>query len=127
MTAEISMTRRDTYLFVHIQGDPLTPEERRSTAARVLEEVADSNLDIVYHEDTHGVHPPTGWDYIARANFIATSDSRQRIAYVPPRQMPPEKIEFAQNVAKNQGLMIRIFSCVEDAIEWIGGREDDSA
>ena len=126
MAAKVSMSHRDAYLFVHIQGDPLTPEERRSTAAKVLDEIADGNLDIVYHEDTHGVQPPSAWDYIARANFIATSDSRQRIAYVPPKQMPPEKIEFAQNVAKNQGLMVRVFACVEDAIQWVESSQDDT-
>ena len=127
MTTEVSMTRRDAYLFVHMQGEPLTPEERRSTLTRVLDEVADSDLDIVVHEETCGVQPPTAWQYISRANFVATSDFRQRIAYVPPEQMPPDKLEFVVNAARNHGLEIRIFSSVQDAIKWIESREDDTA
>ena len=94
MTAEVSITRRDAYLFVHVQGDPLTPEERQSMLARMLNEAAQSNLDIVAHEETCGVQPPTAMQYISRANFAGTSDFRNRIAYVPPAQMPTDNLEF---------------------------------
>jgi hypothetical protein len=127
MTAEVSMTRRDAYLFVHVQGEPLTPEERQSTLTRMLDEVAESDLDIVVQEETCGVQPPTAWQYISRANFLGTSDFSQRIAYVPPKQMPPDKREFIVNAARNEGLEIRVFSRVEDAIKWIENREDKTS
>ena len=119
MAAEVAITQRDKYLFVHIQGDPLTLEERQSMVARTLGEAAASNLDIVVHEETSGVLPPTADQHISRANFLGTSDFRHRIAYVPSKQMPPEVLEFAINAARNQGRELRIFSRLEDAIKWI--------
>ena len=127
MATDVSLTRHDTHLFVHLQGDPLAPEERLAILTRSLQEVADSDLDIVYYEDTRGVQPPTPLQYISRANFVSTSDFRQRIAYVPPEQMPEENLEFARNVAENQGLELKVFSNVDDAISWIEHREDRGA
>ena len=119
MTAEVSITRRDVYLFVHVEGDPLTLEERQSMVAKVLTEAAESNLDIVVHEDTHGLLLLTAVEYFGRANFLATSDFRKRIAYVPPPEMPPETRELITNAARNQGHQVRLFARVKDAIKWI--------
>ena len=126
MASEVSITRRDAYLFVHVQGDPLTPEERRPFAAKILGDAAKSNLDIVVHEDTSGVQPLTAMEYICRANYLGTSDFRKRIAYVPPAEMPPDKREFIANAARTEGHEVRLFSRVEDAIAWIECREDDT-
>ena len=126
MASEISITRRDAFLFVHIQGDPVTGEERLSLFARMLGEAADANLDIVVHEDTPGAQPLTAERYIARANFLGTSDFRKRIAYVPPPGFPTDICELIENAAWNHARRIRLFSRVEDAIEWIEGREDDT-
>ena len=119
MAAEVCITRRDAYLFVHVEGDPLTPEERRSTVAKILTEAAESNLDIVVHEDTHGLLLLTAVEYFGRANFLATSDFRKRIAYVPPPEMPSETRELITNAARNQGHQVRLFARVKDAIKWI--------
>ena len=124
MASKISIAR---LLFVHIQGDPVTGEERRSLFARMLGEAADANLDIVVHEDTPGAKPRTAAEYIARANFLGTSGFRKRIAYVPPPGFPNEICELIENAAWNYGRRIRLFSRVEDAIEWIESREDDTA
>ena len=127
MASEISITRRDAFLFVHIQGDPVTGEERRSLFARMLDEAADANLEIVVHEDTPVAQPLTAEKYFARANFLGTSDFRKRIAYVPPPGFSSDTCELIENAAWNYGRRIRLFSRVEDAIEWIEGREDDTA
>ena len=127
MASDISITRRDAFLFVHIQGDPVTGEDRLSLFARMLGEAANANLDIVVHEDTPGAQPLTAERYIARANFLGTSDFRKRIAYVPPAGFPTDICELIENAAWNHARRIRLFSRVEDAIEWIEGREDDIA
>ena len=127
MASEISITRRDAFLFVHIQGDPVTGEERLSLFARMLGEAADANLDIVVHEDTPGAQPLTAERYIARANFLGTSDFRKRIAYVPPPGFPNNICELIENAAWNHARRIRLFSRIEDAIVWIEGGEDDTA
>ncbi len=92
MASEISITR---LLFVHIQGDPVTGEERRSLLVRMLGEAADANLDIVIHEDTPGTQPLTAEEYIARAHFLGLSSFRKRIAYVPPTGFPPNTCEVS--------------------------------
>ena len=125
MAYEVTVTHQDAYMFVHVQGDPLTLEERRSTVAKILTEAAESNLDIVVHEDTSGVQLLAAVEYIGRANYLGTSDFRKRIAYVPPVEMPPDTREFIANAARNQGHEVRLFSGVEDAIRWIELREDD--
>jgi hypothetical protein len=119
MAYEISVTHQDVYMFVHIQGDPLTLEERRSAVAKMLAEAAESNLDIVAHEDTHGWQPLAASEYFGRANFLATSDFRKRIAYVPPPEMPSDTHELIANAAKNEGHQVRVFPRVKDAIKWI--------
>ena len=123
MASKISIAR---LLFVHIQGDPVTGEERRSLFARMLGEAADANLDIVVHEDTPGAQPLTAEGYIARANFLGTSDFRKRIAYVPPPGFSTDTCELVENAAWNEGKSVRLFTRVEDAIEWIEGRGDDT-
>jgi hypothetical protein len=126
MASEVSVTRRDAYLFIHVQGDPVTPEERRSIVARTLGEAAELNLDIVVHEDTHGLQPLTAVEYFARANFLGTSDFKKRIAYVPPEGMPPDIRGLISNAARSEGREVRLFSHVEDAIKWIECRQDDT-
>jgi len=123
MASEISITR---LLFVHIQGDPLTGEERWSLFERMLGEAADANLDIVIHEDTPGTQPNTAAEYIARANFLGTTRFRKRIAYVPQPGFPPETCELIENAAWNEGKRVRLFTRVSDAIEWIEGQEHDT-
>jgi hypothetical protein len=124
MTSEISISR---ILFVHIQGDPLIGEERRSAFARALREAADANLDIVIHDDASGAQPLTATDYLARAHYLGVSDFKKRIAYVPPPGFPPSTCELIENAAWNEARKVKLFSRVEDAIRWIEGREDDTA
>jgi len=119
MAYEVTVTHQDVYMFVHIQGDPLTQEERRSAVAKILTEAAESNLDIVVHEDTHGLLVLAAVEYFGRANFLATSDFRKRIAYVPPPEMLSETRELITNAARNQGHQVRLFARVKDAIKWI--------
>jgi hypothetical protein len=126
MASEVSITRRDAYLFVHVQGDPLTKEERRSTAVRMLDEAIEANLDIVIHEDTPGGQPFTAAEYVGRANFLATTDFRKRIAYVPPAGMPFDTYELIENAAWNLGKKVRLFSRLKDAIKWIESPEEDT-
>ena len=123
MASKISIAR---LLFVHIQGDPVTGEERRSLFVRMLGEAADANLDIVVHEETPDAKPRTAAEYIARANFLGTSGFRKRIAYVPPPGFPTDTCELVENAAWNEGKSVRLFTRVEDAIEWIEGRGDDT-
>ena len=127
MASEISIERRDAFLFVHIQGDPLIGEERRSAFARVLCEAAEADVDIVIHDDASGAQPLTATDYLARAHYLGISDFKKRIAYVPPPGFPPSTCELIKNAAWNEGRKVRLFSCVEDAIRWIEGREDEIA
>ncbi len=126
MAAEISITRRDAYLFVHVQGDPMTPDERESAVVRMLGEAAEAKLDIVIHEDTQGVQPPTPLHYIGQANFLGASKFRKRIAYVPPAGMPRDNREFVVNAARNAGHEVKLFTRLEDATKWIEGHEDDT-
>ena len=126
MASEISIEPRDAFLFVHIQGDPLLGEERRSAFARVLSQADEANVDIVIHDDTPGV-PLTPVEYITRAHYLGVSDFKKRIAYVPPPGFPPSTCELIKNAAWNYGRKVRLFSCVEDAIRWIEGREDEIA
>ena len=126
MASEISIKRRDAFLFVHIQGDPVTGKERLSAFGRLLGEAAEANVDIVIHEDTPGAIPLAAAEYIARANYLGTSSFRRRIAYVPQPGFPPNTSELIENAAWNHARKVRLFSRVEDAIRWIEGREDDA-
>ena len=120
MASEIS-----TFLFVHIQGDPVTGDDRRSALGKVLSQAAEANVDIVIHDDTPGA-PLTPAEYIARANYLGTSDFRKRIAYVPPPGFSTGTCELIENAAWNHARKVKLFSRVEDAIRWIGDREDDT-
>ena len=117
MASEIS-----AFLFVHIQGDPLTGDERRSAFGKVLSQAAEADVDIVIHDDT----PLTAVEYFARANYLGISDFRKRIAYVPPPGFSTDTCELIENAAWNHARKVKLFSRVEDAIRWIGGRKDDT-
>ena len=127
MAAEISIELRDAFLLVHLQGDPLIGQKRQAAFAEVLGEAAEANVDMVIHEDTPGTQPLTAEEYIARAHFLGTSSFRKRIAYVPPTGFPPNTRELIENAAWNEGRRVRLFSRLEDAIEWIENRKDDFA
>ena len=126
MATDVSMTRHDTFLFVHVQGGLVTGEERHSLLAKILSEAIDANLDIVLHEDTPGGKPLPAEQYIARANFLGTSDFRKRLAYIPPPGFPLKTYELIENAAWNHARRVRVFSRVVDAIEWIE-RLDETA
>jgi hypothetical protein len=121
MASEISV-----FLFVHIQGDPVTGEERLSTFGKILGQANEANADIVIHDDTPGA-PLTPVEYISRANYLGTSNFKKRIAYVPPPVFSTNTCELIENAAWNYGRKVRLFSRVDDAIDWIEGREDDTA
>jgi hypothetical protein len=114
------------FLFVHIHGDPVTGDERRSALGKVLNQAVEANVDIVIHDDTPGA-PLTPVEYIARANYLGTSDFRKRIAYVPPPGFSTDTCELIENAAWNYARKVRLFYRVEDAIDWIEGRDDDTA
>ena len=119
MASEIS-----TFLFVHIQGDPLTGDERLSAFGKILGQAAEANVDIVIHDDTPGA-PLTPVEYITRAHYLGVSDFKKRIAYVPPPGFPPSTCELIENAAWNHARKVKLFSRVEDAIRWIEGRENE--
>lgn len=125
MASEISITPRDAFLLVYIQGDPLIGEERQSAFGKVLEEAVEANVDIVIHEVAPGAQPLTAVEYIARANYLGTSKFQKRIAYVPPPGFTADTRQLIENAAWNHGRRVRLFSRVEDAIKWIEGREDE--
>ena len=91
MASDISITR---LLFLHMRGEPVTGEERRSLLVRILDEATDANLDIVVHEDTPSAKPLSAAEYIDRAHFLGTKEFGNRIAYVPPPGFPPETCAF---------------------------------
>lgn len=124
MPYDISMERQATYLLVHIQGDPMTPEERRDAVSKVIGKAIELDVDVVVQEETRGMHPLTALEYFARANFLGTSGFRRRIAYVPPVKLASDKSELLTNAAWNQGRVVRVFSRVGDAIVWIESSED---
>ena len=43
----------------------------------------------------------------------------RRIAYVDSSQRDPEKMKFAENVARNRGVNVRLFASVADAERWM--------
>ena len=124
MATDISFTHRDTFLLCHIQGDPLTDEERHSVLVQMIDEATKDNLDILVHEDTPGAQPRTATEYIARANFLGTTGFKKRIAYVHPG-FSDDTCELIENAAWNYGRKVRLFSELEIATRWIESQEDD--
>ena len=53
MPTEISFTREDLFLLVHIQGDPVVGEERLSLFAKMLREASEADLDLLIHITRH--------------------------------------------------------------------------
>ena len=126
MAGKVQTTRQDTHLLVHVKGDPLSPEEVKTTLRTVLTQAAESNLNIVFLQESPGKLSASTLDFFSWANVIGASEFRNKIAVVFPKQMRPNNLEILEDAARNHGISVRLFFFMEEAVEWIAGGEDDS-
>ena len=126
MDGKVETTLYDTYLLVHLEGDPLSPEEIGATWRKILEQATESNLDIVILQESPLKLRPSILRLHGLTNFLSVSKFSNRIALVSPRQMHANDLEFFINASKNHGISARSFSSMEDAVTWIAGDKDDS-
>jgi hypothetical protein len=61
--------------------------------------------------------------YSVVASASTDGTKLRRIAYVDGAPRPPEAMKFAENVAVNRGVNVRLFSEIGDAREWLSAKK----
>ncbi|HXF79392.1 MAG TPA: hypothetical protein VN598_11050 [Usitatibacter sp.] len=109
----------ETYLHATVWGEH-TPENASRFLREVYEACLANRKDSVLL-DMRLDGPTMGTSSIFSVVQERSGDGRglRRIAYVDGAR-DPEKAKFAETVARNRGVNVRLFATVEEAKEWLG-------
>lgn len=126
MAGEAEITLRDTYVLVHVQGDPLLAREIELTLLKATEQANDSNLDIIIFREAPVKQHASVIDFYYYAQSVRKSGFRKKLAVVFPEEMHHDNLDFFVTASRNQGINIRLFSSMEPALTWIDREKGDS-
>ena len=87
MAGKVETTLYDTYLLVHVKGDPLSPEEIAATWRKVLGQATESSLDIIIFQESAVELRPSTLRLHSLTNFLGVSEFKNRLALVAPKEM----------------------------------------
>jgi len=117
---EITIQVREGYLHATVHGDH-TPENALRFLREVYEACMKHRIDSVLLEMR--LEGPT----MGTVNIFSVVQERstagrelRRIAYVDGGR-DPAKAKFAETVARNRGVNVRLFATVEEAKKWLEG------
>ena len=119
MSYQLTIEERPTYVYARADGD-LTP----ANALRFLEEayaacVRSGRSDVLLDMQLHGPKLATTSVYEVISQRAADGTKLRRIAYVPSETDDPEMPYFAETVAVNRGVNVRLFESVAAAERWL--------
>jgi hypothetical protein len=115
----LTIEERPTYVYARVEGD-LTP----ANALRFLEEahaacVKSGRFDVLLDMQLHGPNLPTTSVYEVISQRAADGSKLRKIAYVPFRNDDQSMAYFAETVAMNRGVNVRLFESVAAAERWL--------
>ena len=120
MTYDLAIESRGSYLHAKATGDH-TAENARRFLAEVYEATVQKKCRSVLLElDLMGPSLPMVEIYDVIAEGSKRGQMLERIAYVDASaERDPARIRFAENVAMNRGVNVRLFRTVEEAERWL--------
>ena len=115
----LTIEERPTYVYARVDGE-LTPEN----ALRFLEEaytacVRSGRPSVLLDMQLRGPNMPTTSVYEVISQRAADGSRLHKIAYVPYDSGDPTMAHFAETVAVNRGVNVRIFETVAAAEGWL--------
>ena len=118
MAYQLTIEERPTYVYARVDGD-LTP----ANALRFLEDahaacVKSGRDSLLMDMQLHGPSLPTTAIYEVISQRAADGSKLRKIAYVPYDGGDPSMAQFAETVAINRGVNVRIFESVAAAEGW---------
>ena len=116
---QLTIEERPTYVYARADGD-LTP----ANALRFLEDahaacMKHGRTSVLLDMQLHGPNLPTTSIYDVIAQRAADGSKLRKIAYVPYKGGDPSMASFAETVAMNRGVNVRIFESVVAAEGWL--------
>jgi hypothetical protein len=116
---QLTIEERPTYVYARADGD-LTP----ANALRFLEEayaacVRSSRPDLLLDMQLHGPDLNTTNVYEVISQRAAAGSRLRKIAYVPFQRDDRSMAYFAETVAVNRGVNVRLFESVVAAERWL--------
>jgi hypothetical protein len=127
MVEHARITLHDKYVLVTITGAAFTPAEIQATAAKAIENAIGSQLNIIIHRKSAPVKQRASVvDFYEFAGFLDDSKFIGQIALVFPEEMHQDKLGFLENASRNRGVNFKLFSDMEEALEWIGAGKDET-
>ena len=107
------------YLHAEVSGDH-TPDN----AKRFLEEsyracVGRGYSALLLEMNLSGPSLESGTIFGVLQSRSPQGSTLRKIAYVDASQRDPEKMRFAETVAKNRGVNVRLFRALDDAKQWM--------
>lgn len=118
MPYQLTIEERPAYVYARVEGD-LTP----ANALRFLEDahaacVKSGRTSVLLDMQLRGAMPTTSI-YEVISQRAADGSKLHKIAYVPYDSGDPSMAHFAETVAMNRGVNVRIFESVAAAEGWL--------
>jgi hypothetical protein len=115
----LTIEERPTYVYARVDGD-LTP----ANALRFLEEanaacVKSGRTDVLLDMQLHGPNLNTTSVYDVISQRAAHGSKLRKIAYVPYKSDDQSMAYFAETVAMNRGVNVRLFESIAAAERWL--------
>lgn len=119
MSYQLTIEERTTYVYARADG-----ELTSANALRFLEEayaacLRSERLDLLLDMQLHGPNLSTTSVYEVISQRVADGSRLRRIAYVPHNAGDPSMAHFAETVAVNRGVNVRLFRNVAAAEVWL--------
>jgi hypothetical protein len=119
LSFQLTIEEQSTYLHARATGS-LTPEN----ALRVLAEVHAACVklgrsEVLLELALEGPSLDMASIFMVISRSSAEGRMLRRIAYVDTSTRPPEKAKFAETVAVNRGVNVRLFQDLESARQWM--------
>jgi len=120
--AEIS--RHEKYVLVNVEGDSLSPQEIYFTLSKAVEQAVESRLSIVIYREAPVKQQASMVDFYHYGRFLSESAFSSKLALAFPEEMHHDNLDFFVTTSRNRGIRLRLFSTMEEAVNWIGGDDE---
>jgi stage II sporulation SpoAA-like protein len=119
LSYQLTIEERPTYVYARVDGE-LTP----ANALRFLEDahaacVKYGRTSVLLDMQLHGPDLPTTSVYDVISQRARDGSKLSKIAYVPYQGGDPSMATFAETVAINRGVNVRLFDSVAAAERWL--------
>ena len=116
----VSLTENDTYLYVKLEGEILSPEAIGETIAKVTNICTEKNKHALVHRITETKQPASMTDFYGFSQYLEKHWPRsQKVAIVYPESMIKGIMDFFEIASQNRGINVKLFSSLKDAESWI--------